>query len=170
MDAYRRKRKNKGLYILVVILLFLLFLPLYIKPLLNYEKNKESANVEATKNSLGKIEVQLIRVVDGDTLVVDYNNKNTYLRLIGIDAPESVNPDESKNTPEGIEASNWLKQYLSGTTTVSLEFDIEKYDNYGRLLAYAYIGDTMINKAILDNGHAVPMTIAPNIKYANYLR
>ena len=126
---------------------------------------KESKN--DGKNEL--TEAYLVRVVDGDTVLVMIDDKEFYVRLIGIDTPESVNPDESKNTPEGVEASEWLKLRLKDIKVIYLEFDIEKYDKYGRLLAYVYVDDSMLNKEILHNGYASPLIIEPNTKYSGFL-
>lgn len=113
---------------------------------------------------------QLIRVVDGDTLLVNFEDREVYVRLIGIDAPESVNPDETKNTPEGIEASKWLKDYLKDIKEIQLEFDVERTDKYDRVLAYVYIDEKMLNKTILENGYAKKMTVEPNTKYVDVLK
>ncbi len=110
----------------------------------------------------------VIRVIDGDTILVRANGEEIRVRLIGIDAPESVNPDETKNTPEGEAASEWLKSILPVSSMVYLEYDVERYDKYGRTLAYVYLDDaeTMLNRLILENGYAKVMTIEPNDKYA----
>ncbi|MFA5005554.1 MAG: thermonuclease family protein, partial [Candidatus Omnitrophota bacterium] len=51
---------------------------------------------------------------------------------------------------------------------VKLEFDIERRDRYGRLLAYAYLEDgTFVNAEIIRQGYASLMTYPPNVKYAD---
>ncbi|MCX5715222.1 MAG: thermonuclease family protein [Candidatus Omnitrophica bacterium] len=51
---------------------------------------------------------------------------------------------------------------------VSLEFDVEKHDKYGRLLVYVYLKDgTFVNAEIVKQGYANLMTIPPNVKYAD---
>lgn len=126
---------------------------------------------QTTEESVQDLEeVQLIRVVDGDTIVVNISGEEQYVRLIGIDCPESVNPDESKNTPEGIQASDHTKEILSGITTVYLEYDTERIDDYGRILAYVwYIKEDgsmkMLNEQIFLDGYAAPLTIEPNTKH-----
>lgn len=106
------------------------------------------------------------RVVDGDTIVVSLNGEETKVRFIGIDTPESVNPDESKNTANGIIASQWTKDFLDGKQ-VYLEYDVQKTDKYGRTLAYVYLldGKTMVQYELLKNGLAEIMTIEPNTRY-----
>ena len=110
---------------------------------------------------------EVVRVVDGDTLIVKMGDSEKYVRLIGVNAPESVHPDETKNTPEGVAASNYLKELLPQGSLVYLEYDVDRYDSYERTLAYVYLEDkeTMVNLLLLENGYAELMTVPPNTKY-----
>ena len=117
---------------------------------LDTTKNKELYNV--------------VRVVDGDTFIVEYEGVEERVRLIGIDTPESVHPNEEKNTAFGKEVSNYTKKMLTGKQ-VALEFDVEKKDKYGRLLAYVYLDGQMYNKILLEKGYAQLSTYPPNVKY-----
>ena len=66
----------------------------------------------------------------------------------------------------GKEASSFTRKLVEGKK-VRLEFDIERHDRYGRLLAYVYLEDgTFVNGRIVEEGYAQVMTIAPNVKYA----
>jgi endonuclease YncB( thermonuclease family) len=117
----------------------------------------------------------LERVVDGDTIIVrDPGGNRLRVRLTGIDAPESVAEDESRNTEEGKAASEFLKELLKDTKTVFLEYDAERTDQYNRTLAYVWVRheDTyvMVNEIILAAGHAKPVYIKPNLKYADDFR
>lgn len=118
----------------------------------------------------GMVEAEFVRVVDGDTIVVIYEDEETTVRLIGIDAPESVNPNPERNTPEGEEAAEFVTRLMSNTKIVYLEFDQELYDTYDRLLAYVYYYEDadliMLNMRILKEGYAEPMIVLPNLKYA----
>lgn len=109
---------------------------------------------------------KVVRVVDGDTIVVDFNDKDEKVRLIGIDTPESVHPDANKNTEEGITASDFTKNLLSDKS-VSLEFDVSERDRYGRLLAYVYLEGEMVNKTLLKEGYAQVATYPPNVAYVD---
>ncbi|MET1015605.1 MAG: thermonuclease family protein, partial [Leifsonia flava] len=82
----------------------------------------------------------VVRVVDGDTLVVDRGTGNERVRLVGVDTPETVAP----NAPIecfGPEASAYLTGLLSGAS-VRLEPDPSQADadRYGRLLRYVWVG------------------------------
>ena len=108
------------------------------------------------------------RTVDGDTIVVNINGADTKIRLIGIDAPESVHPDKEKNTEEGTIASEYMKDLLKGKA-VYLEYDSEYKDAYDRVLAYVYLEDKrMVNAILLEEGMAAVYTVPPNTKYSEY--
>ena len=112
------------------------------------------------------------RVVDGDTIIVHSpDGERLRVRLTGINAPESVHPDENQNTDEGRDASQFMKDLLSDVDTVYLEYDVSEKDQYDRTLAYVWIdtGDTyiMVNEVMLATDHAEPVYIEPNLRYAN---
>lgn len=107
---------------------------------------------------------QVTRVVDGDTIKVVFNGKEESVRLIGVDTPESVHPDASKNIAEGKIASEFTRSQLEGRE-VKLEFDVQERDRYGRLLAYVWVDGIMFNKTLLSEGYAQIATFPPNVKY-----
>jgi micrococcal nuclease len=118
------------------------------------------------------------RIIDGDTLSVFSGGKILKIRLIGIDAPESKgNKKAHRNSNrsgkdiktiilQGKQAVAFIKRYLKKGDVVFLEFDIDKQDKYGRVLAYVYLSDgRFLNDLIISSGYASPLTIAPNIKH-----
>ena len=102
-------------------------------------------------------------VVDGDTIVVRLAGRTEMVRMIGIDTPETVHPTQPVEC-FGPEASAFTKSLLPPGTKVSLVRDAEARDRYGRLLAYVTRVDDglFVNRAIVDNGMAVPLSIEPN--------
>ena len=127
--------------------------------------------IEADPSLLNECEFG--RVVDGDTIIVyDKDGNKLRVRLTGIDAPESVHPDEEMNTEEGKQSSEFLKELLEDTEYVYLEYDEEQFDQYDRTLAYVWIevdGEyMMLNEILLSEGYAEPVFIKPNLKYADY--
>ena len=122
---------------------------------------------EETKPELHGL-YDVVRVVDGDTIIVNIDGEETKVRFIGVDTPESVHPDETKNSKSGKEAYEWTAELLLGQQ-VYLEYDIDKTDDYGRTLAYVYLSDgkTMVQEELIKSGMAELMTIQPNSKYAN---
>jgi micrococcal nuclease len=105
------------------------------------------------------------RVVDGDTFQIKFNGKLEKVRLIGVDTPETVNPNVPKEY-FGKEASDFTKKMIS-KKNVRLEFDVQQRDKYGRLLCYVYLEDgRMLNEILLEEGYASVMTVPPNVKYS----
>ena len=76
-------------------------------------------------------------MVDGDTIVVNLESgKEVKVRLIGVDTPETVHPRKPVEC-YGPEASAFLKELLPPGTTVFLTHEEgNKFDHYGRLIAY----------------------------------
>lgn len=117
--------------------------------------------------SPGTLLYEVIRPIDGDTLLLSVAGTETIVRLIGIDAPESVHPDPEKNTPEGAQASQWMKAFIVGKT-VSLEYDQELTDRYGRTLAYVYVDGNLLEDYMLMTGMARTLTMEPNTRYQHH--
>lgn len=110
-----------------------------------------------------------MKIVDGDTIILDINGVNTKVRLIGVDTPESVHNDASRNCVYGEVASEYTKGLLKGKS-VTIEYDEERTDKYDRTLAYIYLPDgTMLNELLVRNGYAVAKEYKPNVKYTNIL-
>jgi micrococcal nuclease len=102
---------------------------------------------------------RVTRVVDGDTIVAD----GRYVRLIGIDTPETVDPHRPVGC-FGPQASAFTKHLLTGRT-VELRYDRELHDRYGRLLAYVYLpgpSPTFVNAVLVARGYARTLVFAPN--------
>ncbi|QEC53172.1 micrococcal nuclease [Anseongella ginsenosidimutans] len=106
------------------------------------------------------------KVIDGDTFIIEGGEK---VRLIGIDAPETPNSFKQRNFHYGIEAKDHLRE-LIGSQKLKLEFDIEKRDQYDRLLAYAWLENGLfINAYLIEEGYARVVTFPPNVKYHDQL-
>ncbi len=115
------------------------------------------------------IAAKVERVVDGDTFIAAIAGRNERIRLIGVDTPETVDPDRPVQ-PYGKEASNFAKHMLSGRT-VRLVGDVEARDRYGRLLAYVWLPDgTFWNALLAAEGYAQLITIPPDVTYAGLFR
>ncbi|WP_112180326.1 thermonuclease family protein [Paraliobacillus zengyii] len=92
------------------------------------------------------------RVIDADTIEVYLNGNSFDVRLLLIDAPETVHPD-IPDEPIGAEAVARAIQILI-EKQVQLEYDGPRYDNYGRLLAYLWVDGVMLNELLLEEGLA----------------
>ena len=110
----------------------------------------------------GRQPATVVRVVDGDTIRARIAGVEERVRYIGIDTPER----DEKCFVAALEANEDL---LDGGP-LRLEFDRERRDRYGRLLAYAYAGETFVNLELVRRGLAEPVVFAPNDRYATVFR
>ena len=113
--------------------------------------------------SAATIQGTVVRVVDGDTIYVQLADRVEKIRYIGVNAPEIHHPLKGQE-PGGREAAA-VNRRLVGGRHVRLELDVRTRDRYGRLLAYVWVGDTMINAELVREGYAQVMTVPPNVKY-----
>ncbi|MCF6092779.1 thermonuclease family protein [Microaerobacter geothermalis] len=112
-----------------------------------------------------KVKVKVIRVVDGDTFVIDGNQR---VRLIGIDTPESVDPRRPVEF-YGKEASQFSKKMLEGKE-IYLVKGTTPVDKYNRILAWVWLLDgTFVNGELVRQGYAQVYTFKDNPEYAQYL-
>jgi len=88
----------------------------------------------------------LLAVFDGDTLLVSIEGREDEVRLLGINTPES---DECYST-----AAREATAALLEGASLSIEV-VGGRDQFDRLLGYAYAGGTLVNRALLDGGHAL---------------
>lgn len=136
------------------------------------------SNEDANEPATDLIPVTLNRVVDGDTITVllsDGTEKK--IRLLSINAEESVSNDTSKNNEYGQMASDFLKEYLSDTTEIWLQYDTNPQDQYGRELCYVWLSENvdvtskkdienkMLNAILLKEGYVYTVIYEPNSTY-----
>ena len=117
-------------------------------------------------------------VIDGDTITARLDDgRENKVRMIGIDTPESVHPDATRNSAEGQAASNHLKSRLAAGTEVWLEKDQSETDAYDRWLRYVWLVDPtiiaddlrardMLNCELVYDGWAVAKDYPPDTKYS----
>lgn len=106
-------------------------------------------------------------ISDGDTIRVACGDIEETVRLIGVDTPETKKPGGGVEC-YGLEATNFTAQLLSGKQ-VELELDTQERDKYGRLLAYVYLGEQMVNALLVEKGYARVADFPPNLRYSKLL-
>ena len=111
----------------------------------------------------GPIEGTVVRVVDGDTIYVQFADRVEKIRYIGVNTPEIHHPIKGEE-PGGREAAD-VNRRIAGGQRVRLELDVRTRDRYGRLLAYVWVGDMMVNAELVRLGYAQVMTVPPNVRY-----
>lgn len=108
----------------------------------------------------------VVRVVDGDTVDLRLASGPETARLLGIDTPETVKPGAPVDC-YGPEASERTKELLPPGTEVRVTRDVEARDRYDRLLVYVVRArdDLFVNLALMADGFARPLSIAPNVAH-----
>jgi micrococcal nuclease len=104
------------------------------------------------------------KVIDGDTIQLESGET---VRYLGIDAPEMWQKEEGREF-FAKEAARQNKK-LVFMKKVRLEFDVEKKDSYGRLLAYVFVKNVFVNGELVKLGCAKAVVKPPNIKHKNLL-
>ena len=163
--------------ILFPLVFFVVFLAVFFFAACRFSMRPSSA-LAVDKNEFA--DVRVVYIYDGDTIKLANGER---VRFLGIDTPESSEnkklfrdaqrsgQDVQEILAMGHVAAEYTRSLLKGRR-VRLEFDIEKRDKYGRLLAYIYRVDDglFVNEDVIKNGYAYPMTIPPNIRYAERFR
>ena len=104
------------------------------------------------------------KVIDGDTIQLESGET---VRYIGIDAPE-LYIKEGGSEFYAKEAARFNKK-LVFLKRVKLEFDDERQDSHGRMLAYVFVKNTFVNAELVRQGYAKVMVKPPNTKYKDVL-
>lgn len=107
----------------------------------------------------------VVKVVDGDTIVIDMDGKSETIRLIGIDTPET---NDARTGVEcfGKEATEKLKSVIGDRVSIEKDTSQGERDKYRRLLTYIYTEEgTMLNKYMIAQGYAHEYTYNEPYKY-----
>lgn len=101
------------------------------------------------------------KVIDGDTITIDYNGQSERVRLIGVDTPETDDPD--KKLRASAKRATKFTQRLLGKRSVYLRFDQDKRDRYNRLLAYVYRAPDglFVNIELIQQGYGYALVKYP---------
>lgn len=134
------------------------------------QQNEEKVTAKESTIYESGMTYPLMRIVDGDTIVVGFNGQTQYVRLIGIDSPE---PNDPGGPQCYAQESTVHLQEIARTGLVTLFFDESQgmRDSYGRLLAYAELPDgTDIGKKMVEDGYAHEFTYhGPYERQADYM-
>ncbi len=114
----------------------------------------------------------VVRIVDGDTIIVDRGMGDERLRYVGIDAPESVKPGSPVEFM-GREASAANAALVEGRE-VALERDVSDRDRFDRLLRYVWLRDgdgwLLVNLELVRQGYASAVSFPPDVRLQDELR
>lgn len=109
----------------------------------------------------------VVKVVSGDTIHVFVNGEVERVRYIGVTAPDPGD-DGQAGDPLGREALQFNRG-LVNAKNVRLEMDAQERDAEGRLLAYVWLGDVMVNSEMIGHGFGQVVTGSPNVRYQELL-
>jgi micrococcal nuclease len=114
----------------------------------------------------GSERAQVIRVIDGDTLVVADGRT---VRLLGIDTPETHNPSLRGPQPFGDTATLRLSALVQDRTVI-LERDATDTDHYGRTLRHVWVGRALVAELLAREGLGHALAIPPDTRHAERIR
>ncbi len=106
----------------------------------------------------------VVRVVDGDTVVVAYGEVEHTVRLLNVDTPEAVAPGRPVECL-GPEATAFLRGRLPAGAPVLLRFDEDRLDRYDRELAGVFVDDVLVNAEIARAGLGTAVVFEPNRRF-----
>lgn len=128
-------------------------------------KQSDPAPTTVQPSSLGQPH-RIIRIVDGDTVVVEIDDMPQKVRLIGINTPE-IKTSQKPAECFGVEAENYARQLLANERVyVEPDPSQDAHDKYGRLLAYLILSNgTNFNERMIVDGYAKEYTYRKPYKY-----
>ncbi|WP_314549907.1 thermonuclease family protein [uncultured Gemella sp.] len=155
----------------VFIVFFILFISISLLIITIFNTHGENYK-EATINSVlikgdtTRYKVKFVKKIDGDTIVVNFNNKDLKIRYLLIDTPETVKPGV-KVQRFGPEASELNGRLLNNAKTIEIEFDVyQKEDKYHRGLCYVYADGKSVQEELLAAGLAeIKYVKPPDVRY-----
>ncbi|MFT4890847.1 MAG: micrococcal nuclease [Halobacteriales archaeon] len=135
------------------------------------EPSKTQSRSTATAPGAGQQwTVEVVRVVDGDTLEVAFPDGHTEtVRLLGVDTPEvhvAVDPGEFEGIADTDAGRDWLRDWghkasefartrIGGSTVrIAIDPEADRRGSYGRLLVYVYVDGRNFNRGLIEQGYA----------------
>jgi len=114
--------------------------------------------------------VKFSNCVDGDTIKVTLNKKEYTVRMLAVDTPESVHPTKGVEY-YGKDASEYTCEKVKNAKKLVLEYDADsdKEDKYGRLLAWVFVDDKLLQEELIKNGYAKVAYLYGDYKYTKKL-
>lgn len=112
----------------------------------------------------GSDETIVVKIVDGDTIDVSMDGDARRVRLLNIDTPE-IGRDGEPSECLAEDARVFLERLIPVGTEVTLEYDVERMDKYGRELAGVFKEETLVNAEVARAGLAKAIKVGPNEKF-----
>lgn len=97
---------------------------------------------------------RVVKVFDGDTLLVRIKGHEEFVRLREIDAPEIASRKQKGQEPWGRKAREFALSRLKDRKVRLETENRDERDVYGRLLAYVFVGESLVNREMVESGNA----------------
>ncbi|WP_342621408.1 thermonuclease family protein [Erysipelothrix sp. P66] len=154
------KNKQKTANMLLKITLFAVLVIVFI--LTEFMKPNINSNKE---------QVTLSKCIDGDTAQLNIGGKKEKVRFIAVDTPELRQNDEYNPQFYAEEASSFTCNRLKSAKTIELEYDpnADKYDKYGRVIAWVRVDDVLLQELLVSGGYAKVKYIYGDYLYVDQL-
>jgi micrococcal nuclease len=101
------------------------------------------------------------RIIDGDTFTCEGGSR---VRLLLVDA------DEVGRSVYADSATMLVERLMPVGSRVHLTFDVDLHDRYGRVLAYVYADNVLVNQALARRGFARVAVYPPNVGLIDVIR
>ncbi len=109
---------------------------------------------------------QVVKVFDGDTFLARIDGHEEFIRLREIDAPEIANRKQKGQEPWGRKAKEFALSRLKDRKVRLETENRDERDAYGRLLAYVFVGESLLNREMIESGNAFFYPVSVRGRYA----
>ncbi len=110
----------------------------------------------------GGDDAEVVRVVDGDTIIVRIDGREERVRFIGVDAPELANADTGQAAECGGPEARDANAALLDGAAVRLERDVSDRDRFGRLLRHVWVRDSLASRRLVLEGAVEARSYPPD--------
>ena len=125
--------------------------------------------VGGTPHQAAFARAEVVRIVDGDTIVVVIDGREERVRYVGVDAPELANRDTGAVAECGADRATDANRDLVGDVEVELERDTSERDRFGRLLRHVWTtidGERLlIGEQLVADGAIEARSYPPDTRY-----
>lgn len=112
---------------------------------------------------------RVVRIVDGDTAIVESDGRDRRVRFIGVDAPELARPADGMPAECGADAARLAAEALLAGEEIRLERDVSDQDRFGRLLRHPWLLDggewRLATELLVRDGHLEARSYPPDVRH-----
>lgn len=115
--------------------------------------------------------VDYIKAYDGDTIQATVDGQIQKIRLLMVDTPEMHHKEDGEQ-PFAQDAMDFTVKLMQNAKKIEAVYDVgPETDKYGRLLAYVFVDDVLLQESLLSEGlAAVRFLHKPNTTFEDEFR